>query len=55
MTIERKLFVAGARLRQAKETRDGLIVQAYAEGLSLRVIADLVGLSHGGVKKIVER
>lgn len=35
--------------------RDGLIREAHRAGASLREIAALVGLSHVGVKKIIER
>lgn len=36
-------------------SRDGLIVKLHADGVSLRVIAEAAGMSHVGVKKLVER
>ncbi len=35
--------------------RDEAIREAVAEGASLRTVADAVGLSHGGVARIVHR
>lgn len=54
-------YLASRLVRSAKQEqfwlreRDGLIREAHAAGASLREIAQLVGLSHTGVKKIVER
>lgn len=38
-----------------RQERDQLILDAHEAGASLREIADLVGLSHVGVMKIVNR
>lgn len=46
--------VAQAAERKRQE-RDELIVAAHADGASLREIAELVGLSHVGVMKIVKK
>lgn len=35
--------------------RDGLIIEAHEAGASLREIAAVAGLSHVGVKKIIDR
>ena len=45
----------GAKQREWTDKRDAAIVEAHADGLSLRQIADAVGLSHTGVRRIVER
>ena len=45
----------GAKQREWTDKRDAAIVEAHQEGLSLRAIGDAVGLSHMGVKRIVER
>lgn len=37
------------------EQRDELVLAAFAKGASLRAIADAAGLTHVGVKKLVER
>ena len=50
-----ELRKVGAKQREWTEKRDAAIVQAHQEGMSLRAIADAVGLSHMGVKRIVER
>jgi len=41
--------------RAAVAHRDWAICQAHDEGMSLRAIADAVGMSHMGVKRIVDR
>ena len=45
----------GAKQREWTDKRDAAIVEAHRDGLSLRAIADAVGMSHMGVKRIVER
>lgn len=36
-------------------SRDELVLRLHREGVSLRVIAEAAGMSHVGVKKMVER
>lgn len=59
VALERTLARRLARSAQQEQfwlrERDTLIREAHAAGASLREIAALVGLSHVGVKKIVER
>jgi DNA-directed RNA polymerase specialized sigma24 family protein len=52
---EAAMFVASAEqvLDDAKQERDELIVTASIGGLSLRTIADLVGVSHQTVANVV--
>lgn len=50
-----KLTEAATLARKWTETRDGLVCVAIKNGGSLREVAALVGLSHAGVKRIVER
>ena len=45
----------GAKQSEWTDKRDAAIVQAHRGGMSLRAIADAVGMSHMGVKRIVER
>ena len=45
----------GAKQREWTDKRDAAIVEAHQEGMSLRAIADAVGMSHMGVRRIVER
>ena len=45
----------GNKTREWTDKRDAAICAAHAEGMSLRDIADAVGLSHTGVAKIVRR
>lgn len=52
---ERRLHQAARKFDKAREDRDRLIREAVAKGGSLREVAEAVGLSHPGVKKIVER
>ena len=46
---------ARARVERARADRDRLVVQAHAEGASLRTIGDAAGLSHVGVAKLLAR
>ena len=50
-----ELAAIGADSRTAITHRDWAIVQAHDEGMSLRAIADAVGMSHMGVKRIIDR
>lgn len=50
-----QLATIAAASREAVARRDWAIGQAHDHGMSLRTIADAVGLSHMGVKHIVER
>lgn len=53
--MERLLGRSAHKLDRALAERDRLIREAAAQGGGLREIARAVGLSHAGVKKIVER
>lgn len=50
-----KLRRAAAKIDRWTDERDRLIVQARAEGGTSREIAEMVGLTHAGVLKIVQR
>lgn len=52
---ERRLRKAGQAVSKSLAERDLAIAQASEEGASLREIAKVVGLSHVGVKKVMER
>jgi hypothetical protein len=43
------------QLEEARAARDEAITEAAAAGATLREIADAVGLSFAGVKKIIDR
>ena len=45
----------GTKQRELTVKRDNAIRDAHADGLSLRVIAEAVGLSHMGVRRIVQQ
>jgi len=51
----RSVARAAPRVREALDDRDNAIRRAYKAGHSLREIAEAAGLSHGGVKKIIDR
>lgn len=53
--MAKRLRAAATKARDHTRQRDELIRQAAAAGASLRDIAEHVGLSHTGVKKIVDR
>lgn len=53
--LTRKLKTAASKEREWREQRDQLIYEAWNAGASLREIADLVRLSHVGVRKIVKK
>lgn len=44
-----------AEAQRLLEERDALVMRAFAKGASLRRIAEAAGMSHVGVKKLVER
>lgn len=50
---KRELETAGRRARAAVEARNQAITAARADGASLREIAEAVGLSHMGVRKVL--
>ena len=54
-TTAATLRKVGAKQREWTDKRDTAIVQAHRDGLSLRAIAEAVGMSHMGVKRIVDR
>ena len=45
----------GTKQRELTGKRDNEIRDAHADGMSLRVIAEAVGLSHMGVRRIVQQ
>ena len=51
----RRLRRLGRKLDEATVERNRAIVEAHSDGLSLRDIADLVGISYSGVDKIIRR
>lgn len=54
--VELRLVARTAvKLADARVERDNAVRDAYERGYSLREIADAAGLSHAGVKKIIER
>jgi transposase len=52
---EARLRRAADSLEIARELRDTRVVDAVAAGLSQRAVADAVGLTHGGVQRILAR
>lgn len=53
--IARRLAAVVRRLEDLGEERDQLILRAREEGASLREIADLAGMTHVGIKKLIGR
>ena len=51
----RRLRRLGRKVDEATVERNRAIIEAHRDGLSLRDIADLVGISYSGVDKIVRR
>jgi hypothetical protein len=51
----RRLRRLGRRVDEATVERNRAIVEAHRDGMSLRGIADLVGISYSGVDKIIRR
>ena len=54
-TTARALSRVARRLYDAKAERDRLIVQASAEGASSREIAEVAGITHAGVQKVLHK
>lgn len=50
-----KLTKTSAKAERMLSERDKLIVRAYAMGVSLRRIGNAVGMTHVGIKKLVDR
>ena len=55
MTAAARLPEVADDLRELTEQRDRLVVEARSDGLSLRAIAELAGISHAGVQRILDR
>ena len=51
----RRLRRLGRKVDEATVERNRAIVEAHRDGMSLRVIAGLVGISYSGVDKIIRR
>lgn len=55
MDLAKRLERATSKVGRDIEERDRLILLAFARGASLRDIADVTGLTHVGVKKLIDR
>lgn len=53
--LAKRLVAVGNRTRNSRAERDRLIVEAHAAGAGVREIARLVGLTHPGVIRIINR
>lgn len=53
--LAKRVRAVAQAAEKKRQERDELILAAHAAGASLREIGDLVGLSHVGVKKIIDR
>lgn len=53
--VGRRLVAITKRLEALTDERDALIVEARKEGATLREIGLLIGMTHVGVKKLLER
>ena len=53
--LARDLTRAADRIERLTEERNKLVLRAFAQGASLREIAKLAGMTHVGVKKLVDR
>lgn len=53
--LAKRITRASEKLQRDREERERLILFAYAQGASLRDIAEAAGMNHVGVKKLVER
>lgn len=52
---ERRLREAGEAFEEARLAREDAIVDAWRKGGGMREIGDIVGMSHVGVAKMLER
>lgn len=53
--LEKRLLALSQRIARDAEERNQLILRARAEGASLRDIANVSGMSHTGIKKLISR
>lgn len=53
--LAKRLATVVRRLQELGDERDQLILEAREQGASLRDIADLAGMSHVGIKKLIGR
>lgn len=53
--MERRLREAQEQLEEARDERDATIEEAWRKGGGMREIAEVVGMSHVGVSKLLER
>lgn len=53
--MAQRLARAVGKASDARRERDELIVRAYISGATLREIGEAIGMSHVGVKKIIDR
>lgn len=53
--LAKRLATVVRRLQELGDERDQLILEARDQGASLREIADLAGMSHVGIKKLIGR
>lgn len=53
--MAKRLARAVGKASDARRERDELIVRAYIAGATLREIGEAVGITHVGVKKIIDR
>lgn len=53
--LAKRLDRAAAKIRSGTDERDHLILEAHAQGASLREIASHAGMTHVGVKKVIGR
>lgn len=53
--LAKRVRAAAQAAEKKRQERDDLILKAHADGASLREIGALVGLSHVGVMKIVNK
>jgi hypothetical protein len=55
LDLAKRLERATSKVERDLDERDALILLAYIRGASLRDIGEAAGLTHVGVKKLVER
>ena len=49
------LVNAGRRLAAATAARDAAVIAAHEAGATLREIGEAIGLSHAGVRRVIDR